>query len=287
MGKIYKSLMFENEISVSLLDTTDVVNKAIEFHNLCPVAAASLGRTLTLASFMTTSLKNEGDSLTVTISGNGVGGHVVVCGESDNSVRGYVDNPQVELPLKPNGKLDVSGFVGNEGRITVVKNLGLKKPYVGTSNIVTGEIAEDFASYYTFSEQQPTGIALGVKIGKNLKCIGAGGLILQPLPNAKEENLVKAEQLLANFTNISTLIEEMGVEQIKNKFFKGVVFNEYSTVYKCSCSKERIDKVLITLGEVELYETVEKEGKVEVNCHFCPEKYVYYKKDIDILLGKK
>ncbi len=286
MGKIYKSLIYDNEISVALLDTTDVVNTAIKYHNLSPVTAASLGRTLTIVSFMTTSLKNDGNTVTVTINGNGLGGHIVACGESDNSVRGYIDNPQLDIPYKPNGKLDVSACVGNEGRITIVKNLGLKEPYVGTSKIVSGEIVEDFVSYYAYSEQQPTAMAVGVKIGVDYSCVGAGGLILQPMPNAKEENIVKAEKLIEEFSQISSLIEEIGVKGIIEKYFNGVEFNVYDTEYKCTCSRERIDKILITLGENELYETIEKEGKIEVDCHFCPEKYVYLKKDIDCLLRK-
>ncbi len=285
MGKIYKALMFDNEISVCLIDTTDVVNTAISYHKTSPVASAALGRTLTVTAFMASGLKIEDDSVTVTISGDGVGGHIVACANSDLTCRGYVDNPQVELPLKPNGKLDVASFVGS-GRITVIKNMGLKKPYTGSAKIVSGEIAEDFASYYTYSEQQPTGIALGVKIGTDHSCIGAGGLILQPMPGASDDNITKAEELLNKFTNISTLIEKMGIEGVKKEYFDTVKFDERVVSYKCSCSKERIDKVLITLGKDELYDTIEKEGKVEVTCHFCPKVYTYYKKDIDELFEK-
>lgn len=286
MGKIYKGLMFNNEISVTLLDTKDIVNTAISHHQLCPVAAATLGRTMTVACFMASGLKNENDSITITISGDGAGGHVVVCADSDLSVRGYVDNPQVELPLKPNGKLDVASFVG-KGRITVIKNLGLKEPYTGSCRIVSGEIAEDFASYYTFSEQQPTGISLGVKIGTDYSCIGAGGLILQPLPNASEEALTQAEDLLGKFSSISSMLESKTPLEIIDEFMPNFNYDVYDTGYKCGCSKERIDRVLLTLGEKELYDTVDSEGKIEVSCHFCPKKYVYERKDVDELLGKK
>lgn len=285
MGKIYKTLMFDEEISVSLLDTTDIVNTAIEHFNLSPVATATLGRALTVVAFMSSNLKNENDSVTVTISGDGAGGHVVVCADSKMNVRGYIDNPAVDLPLKPNGKLDVGACVG-KGRITVVKNLGLKKPYTGSCHIVSGEIAEDFCAYYTYSEQQPTAIALGVKVGKDHKCIGSGGLVLQPMPGAKEENIVKAEELLSHFNEISTLIETIGMDGIKEKYFSGVKFNEYDTAYKCNCSRDRIDRMLITLGEKELYETIEQEGKIEVTCHFCSKRYVYKREDVDKLLNK-
>ena len=288
MDRVVKALIFDNEISVSILETTQMVNRAIEIHNLSPVAAAALGRTMTVATFMATNLKNKDDTLTVTISGDGPGGQIVVCGNHDLCMRGYIDNPNVDLPLKKNGKLDVGGLVG-KGRLTVVKNLGLKEPYTGSSRLISGEIAEDFASYFTFSEQQPTGIALGVKIGKDLKCVGAGGLVIQPMPGASDENIDKAEKLLANFTNISSMIEEYGLEGIIDRFFDGVFFFEYLPKYQCTCSKEYVDKILITLGEKELYDTVEKEGKIEVVCQFCPNKYTYYKEDVDKLLenGKK
>ena len=288
MDRVVKALIFDNEIFVSILETTQMVNRAIEIHNLSPVAAAALGRTMTAATFMATNLKNKDDTLTVTISGDGPGGQIVVCGNHDLCMRGYIDNPNVDLPLKKNGKLDVGGLVG-KGRLTVVKNLGLKEPYTGSSRLVSGEIAEDFASYFTFSEQQPTGIALGVKIGKDLKCVGAGGLVIQPMPGASDENIDKAEKLLANFTNISSMIEEYGLDGIIDRFFDGVFFFEYLPKYQCTCSKEYVDKILITLGEKELYDTVEKEGKIEVVCQFCPNKYTYYKEDVDKLLenGKK
>ena len=286
MGKLLKALIFDDEISLSLLDTTDMINEAINIHGLSPLAAAALGRAMTAVSFMASNLKNDDDNLSVTINGDGVGGSIVVCADSALHIRGYIDEPQVELPLNAAGKLDVAGCVGKRGRISVVRNTGLKEPYTGSCNIISGELAEDFAAYYTYSEQQPTGMALGVKIGKDLKCIGAGGIVLQPMPGAKEENIVKAEELLADFSSVSTLIETIGLNGVVNKYFPDVKFNEYSPVYKCNCSKDYVDRVLITLGEKELYETVKKEGKIEVVCHFCPQKYTYYKQDVDTLLGK-
>ena len=287
MGRLLKTLVFDEEISLSLLDTTDIVNEAIKIHNLSPLAAAALGRTMTAVAFMASNLKNDTDNLSVTIHGDdGVGGSIVVCADSALNIRGYIDNPAADLPLNAAGKLDVAGCVGHKGRISVVKNLGLKEPYTGSCHIVSGEIAEDFAAYYTFSEQQPTGMALGVKIGKDLSCVGAGGIIMQPMPGAKEENIAKAESLLSEFSAISTLIETIGLDGIVEKYFDGVKFDEYAPVYHCNCSKDYVDRVLITLGEKELYDTVEKQGKIEVVCHFCPKKYTYLREDVDTLLGK-
>lgn len=284
MNRVVKALIFNGEISVTLLDTTEMVNSAIDIHGLSPLAAAALGRTMTAATFMATNLKNKDDTLSITITGDGPLGSIVVCGNHDLKMRGYVDNPALELPLKPNGKLDVGKAVG-KGRLTVVKNLGLKEPYTGSARLVSGEIAEDFAAYYTFSEQQPTGMALGVKIGTNLKCIGAGGLVIQPMPGASDESIDKAEKLLAEFSQISTMIEELGIDGIIDKYFDGVFFFEYLPEYKCTCSKEYVDRIIVTLGEKELYDTIDKEGKIEVVCHFCPQKYVYYKEDVDKLLN--
>ena len=286
MGKIYKTLIYDGQISLSVLDTTDVVNKAIELHGLTPLCAAGLGRALTVASFMATSLKDENEKLSVTIDGNGVGGKIVVCADGNLNVRGSIVNPHADLPLKPNGKLDVGGLVGNEGTITVVKNLGLKEPYVGKCKLVSGEIGEDFAAYYAYSEQQPTAIAVGVLV-KNDKCIGAGGVILQPLPDCSEENIGKAEKLIAEFSGVSRKINEIGIDGIIKKYFDEYEFTKYETQYKCGCSREYVDKVLIALGKKELSDIIEKDGKIEVCCEFCDKKYVYGQKDVEELFGEK
>ena len=286
MGKIYKTLIYDGQISLSVLDTTDVVNKAIELHGLTPLCAAGLGRALTVASFMATSLKDENEKLSVTIDGNGVGGKIVVCADGNLNVRGSIVNPHADLPLKPNGKLDVGGLVGNEGMITVVKNLGLKEPYVGKCKLVSGEIGEDFAAYYAYSEQQPTAIAVGVLV-KNDKCIGAGGVILQPLPDCVEENIGKAEKLIAEFSDVSRKINKIGIDGIIKKYFDEYEFTKYETQYKCGCSREYVDKVLIALGKKELSDIIEKDGKIEVCCEFCDKKYVYVQKDVEELFGEK
>ena len=286
MGKIYKTLIYDGQISLSVLDTTDVVNKAIELHGLTPLCAAGLGRALTVASFMAASLKDENEKLSVTIDGNGIGGKIVVCADGNLNVRGSIVNPHADLSLKPNGKLDVGGLVGNEGMITVVKNLGLKEPYVGKCKLVSGEIGEDFAAYYAYSEQQPTAIAVGVLV-KNDKCIGAGGVILQPLPDCAEENIGKAEKLIAEFSDVSRKINEIGIDGIIKKYFDEYEFTKYETQYKCGCSREYVDKVLIALGKKELSDIIEKDGKIEVCCEFCDKKYVYVQKDVEELFGEK
>ncbi len=279
MDVLYKGVAFDGNISVTVIEATQLINRAIEIHKLSPLAAAALGRTMIAATFMSSTLKSEDDRLSVTISGDGVGGHIVVAGDSQMNIRGYIDNPQCDLPLNAKGKLDVAGCVG-KGRLTVVKSMGLKEPYTGSAEIVSGEIAEDFASYYTFSEQQPTGMALGVKIGKDLKCIGAGGVIFQTLPGTTEDAIIKAENLLLGLTDISSVMQSEGAENFVKRAFTDYAYEAFYPKYNCICSKEYIDSMLITLGADELNETLKKEGKIEVLCHFCNTKYVYRETDV-------
>ncbi len=286
MGKIYKTLIYDGQISLSVLDTTDVVEEAIRIHKLSPLCAAGLGRCLTVAAFMASSLKNDDERLSITINGNGAGGKIVVAADGNLNVRGSVANPRADLPPKENGKLDVGGLVGNDGMITVVKNLGLKEPYVGKCRLVSGEIGEDFAAYYAYSEQQPTAIAVGVLV-KNDKCMGAGGVIMQPLPDCREENIEKAEKLIAEFSSVSKMIAGSGAKGLIGKYFSDCEFTEYDTRYKCNCSREYVDKVLVSLGEKEFSDIIREEGKIEVSCEFCEKKYVYFADDEKRLFGNE
>ncbi len=285
MNKILKTLIYDKQLSLAILDTTDMVNDAIKIHNLSPLSAAALGRTMTVTTFMASTLKNASDKLSVTIKGDGVGGEIVVCGNSDLKMRGYIENPYAELPIKENGHLDVGGCVGKNGRITVVKSMGLKEPYSGTANLITGEIAEDFTAYFTYSEQMPTAMALGVKIGTDGTCVGAGGVVIQALPGASDEALFMAEDTIMRMGNISTLIEEKGIDGVADYFFGDYDYTETFPEYKCLCSRDYIEKLLISMGKDELYSIIKERGTVEVNCQFCETDYVFNKDDIDKLLG--
>jgi len=286
MDVLYKGVAFGGKISVTVIEATEMVNQAIKIHNLSPLAAAALGRTLIAATFMSSTLKSAEDRLSVTLSGDGVGGQIVVAGDAALNMRGYIDNPSCELPLNAKGKLDVAGCVG-KGRLTVVKSMGLKEPYTGSCAIESGEIAEDFARYYAYSEQQPTAMALGVKVGKGNVCIGAGGVIFQAMPDADDESLRAAEELALSLTDVSTVMEKTGAGSFVKEKLGDFVYETFTPKYNCLCSKEYIDGVLLTLGYDELCDTCEKEGRVEVACHFCNKKYVYYKKDVDALFGVK
>lgn len=280
MNKLLKGLIFDDGISLSVLDTTQMVNDAIKVHNLTPLTAAALGRTLTVCTFMSSELKNDTDKLSVTVKGDGVGGKITVCGNGHLQMRGSIDNPFANLPLRPDGKLNVGGCVGKTGRITVVKSMGLKEPYSGSSALVTGEIAEDFTAYYAISQQVPTAIALGVKIGVDGKCIGAGGIILQALPFADEKSLIKAESLMEEFKNVSTLIEQIGAEGIIEKYFGKVNYQEYHPEYKCLCSRDYIERLIISLGKEEAEDIIENEGEIRVKCEFCEKEYVFNKEEV-------
>ena len=290
MDILYKGVAFNDKISVTVIEATSLVNEAIKIHKLSPLAAAALGRTMIASTFMASTLKGETDRLSVTLSGNGVGGHIVVAGDTKLNIRGYIDNPQCDLPLNAKGKLDVAGCVG-KGRLTVVKSMGLKEPYTGSAEIVSGEIAEDFAAYYTYSEQQPTGMALGVKIGTNLECVGAGGVVFQVLPDADDLSIDMAENLLMTLFDVSTIMQNEGAESFVKRVFKDYKYETFYPKYQCICSSDYIEKMLLTLGENELRDTVEKEGKIEVHCHFCNKNYTYFKEDVDKLIcravGKK
>ena len=285
MNKLLKTIVFKNEITLSVLDTTDMVNEAIRIHNLTPLAAAALGRTLTVCTFMSSNLKNVSDKLSVTVSGDGVGGKITVCGNGDLDMRGFIDNPNADLPLRSDGKLNVGGCVGKNGRLTVVRSMGLKEPYSGSSELISGEIAEDFTAYYAFSEQQPTAMALGVKIGTDGKCVGAGGVIVQALPGASDESLFLAEEIVKDCANVSTLIEEHGAEWIVNELFFTDKFDVYEPKYNCLCSREYIEKVLISLGKEELEDILEKEGTIKVDCQFCDKIYEFTSSDVEKFFG--
>ncbi len=285
MGKVYKTLIFDGMISLSVLETTDIVNEAIKFHKLTPLTAATLGRTMTASLFMASNLKNEGDKLSVSVCGDGVGGHVIVSVDSALRVRGYIDNPSCELPLNDKGKLDVKGCVG-KGRITVCRSMGLKEPYTGSAEIISGELAEDFAYYYTVSEQEPTAMALGVLMGGDGKCISAGGIVMQALPGCDDQTAQKAQDIILKFQDISAQIQKLSVKGLINEYFKGYYFTERNAEYKCICSSDYIDGLMLSLGKDELYDIINEQGKVQIECQYCDKKYVYDKEKIDKLFEK-
>ncbi len=277
-----------HSIRVFAAFTTNMVEKARKFHNTSPVASAALGRTLTASSMMGIMMKNEKDKLTVQIKGNGPIGNIVVVTNAKGIVKGYVDYPQVEVPLKYAGKLDVGTAVGKEGTLTVIKDLGLKKPYVGSYSLVNGEIAEDFTAYFAYSEQQPSAVALGVLVDTNYSIKAAGGFIVQLLPDASEEIISILEKNLSNIPPISTLIDQGKMpEEILGLVMKELeyeILDKYEVDFECDCSKERLERALISIGKKDIEEILEKDKKAELVCHFCNKAYAFSAEDLNKII---
>lgn len=291
MGKLIRCITSEGAIMVSAVDSTDIVAASEQIHKTSAVVTAALGRMLTAASMMGNMLKGEKNSISIKIDGGGPAGAITVSADSVGNVRGYAVNPVVEIPLKPNGKLDVSGAVGTDGNLYVVKDLGLKEPYSAFVPIASGEIAEDITSYYATSEQIPTVCALGVLVNPDLTVRKAGGYILQLLPFTEDEIITRLEENLTKVKPVSVLLDEgMDIEDIVRDVLQGfeveVIYSQ-EVEYKCKCSREKVEATLAGLGEDELKQMLADEiPTVDVTCHFCETTYSFSKNDIEKILKK-
>lgn len=290
MGKLIRCITSEGAVMVSAVDSTDIVAKAEQIHETSAVVTAALGRMLTAASMMGNMLKGKDNTISLKIDGGGPAGAITVSSDSDGNVRGYAQNNIVEIPLKPNGKLDVSGAVGRDGNLFVTKNLGMKEPYNGFVPITSGEIAEDITYYYATSEQIPTVCALGVLVDTDLSVKKAGGYILQLLPFTENEIIERIEKNLARVKPVTQLLEEgMDIEDIVRDVLEGfdveVIYTQ-EVAYKCKCSREKIEATLAGLGEKELKSMYEDLPQVDIKCHFCNTEYSFSKKDIEKILKK-
>ena len=288
MGKMVKALLCDGEVTITLLKSTNIVSKAIDLFDLSPVAAAALGRTLTMTSLLANDLKNKDDKMTVIINGNGEIGAITVTATNNGKVKGFVGNPQVQTFSTKNGKLDVAKAVGIDGKITVIKNLGFDQPYIGTGTLVSGEIAEDFANYLAQSEQVACAVSLGVLIGTSNECISAGGAFAQVLPGVKKETINKIEEVFSKLNNISSQFDNCATKEFLYLYFghlQPVILSEKNWIYKCDCEKRRIDRVLKTLTKRDVDEIVCEKGAIEIVCQFCGKKYLYSKDDAYGVLG--
>lgn len=265
--------------------TTDLVNEAIRRHDCYPVAAAALGRTMTGALLLAANLKNK-EALTVNIRGDGPLKNITADAVPEGFVRGYVANPHVELPLNDRGKLDVGGGVG-QGLVTVTRFTGLREPMRGSSEIVTGEIAEDLTNYLYVSEQTPSSIGLGVLVDTDLSAKAAGGFIIQPMPDADEETIGRLEENLQKLRPVTTMIDEgKDAREIILEIMNGFEMEFLTTTdlaFRCQCSKERLEDVLLNLNHDDM-ESLIADGQAEVCCHFCGEKYHFSKEELQHLL---
>lgn len=283
--KIVKFLAYNGKVSVVCAKTSNMVEETRKIHDLSPVATAAFGRLITISAIMASNMKNKEDKLTVQIKGNGPLQMMVVTANNKPELKGYVQNPYVDLPLNEFGKLDVGGAVGYDGYINVIKDIGLKEPYIGISPLTSGEIADDFTNYFAKSEQTNSAVALGVLVNKD-GVKSSGGYMITPMPDATDEEITKIEQSIFKAGAISKMLDEnLSLEEIAkritgDKNVKIVQDNIYP-VYKCDCSKESMAKGLATIGKEELQDIIEKDGKAELVCHFCNKKYTFSKEELE------
>lgn len=287
MGKLIRMITSDGAVMAIGLDSTDIVAEAERIHQTSAVVTAALGRLLTAASMMGNMLKGRDDTITLKMAGNGPAGAIIAVADSNGDVRGYPTNPVVEIPLNNVGKLDVSGALGKQGNLYVVKDLGLKEPYNGSVPFVSGEVAEDITAYYAISEQIPTVCALGVLVNPDLTVKTAGGYIIQLLPGADDSTIDKLEKNIAKMRPVTAMLEggmtpQEIIEQALTDFETEVLY-EQETYYSCNCSKDRVERALISLGRDELAAMAQEMEQAEVNCHFCDKKYIFSKKELEKL----
>lgn len=288
MGKIVRYITDDGSAFVIAADTTDVVARAEQIHKTSAVNTAALGRLMTAASMMGDMLKGKDDSITLRLNGGGPAGSVIAVSDSDGNVRGYVQNPVVEIPLNEAGKLDVKGTVGTNGYLFVMKDIGLNEPYVGQTQIVSGEIAEDITNYYATSEQTPTVCALGVLVNPDLTVAAAGGFMIQLLPGCPEEMIDKIEYAMQDIEPVTTMLSNgMSPDDIVKRALKNISIDkldESKIEYRCNCSKERVEAALISTGRESLEEMAASDEDTCVECHFCDRVYKFTPDDIKKLL---
>lgn len=288
MGKIVRYITDDGSAFVIAADTTDVVARAEQIHKTSAVNTAALGRLMTAASMMGDMLKGKDDSITLRLNGGGPAGSVIAVSDSDGNVRGYVQNPVVEIPLNEAGKLDVKGTVGTNGYLFVMKDIGLNEPYVGQTQIVSGEIAEDITNYYATSEQTPTVCALGVLVNPDLTVAAAGGFMIQLLPGCPEEVIDKTEYAMQDIEPVTTMLSNgMSPDDIAKRALKNISIDkldESKIEYRCNCSKERVESALISTGRESLEEMAASDEDTCVECHFCDRVYKFTPDDIKKLL---
>ncbi len=291
MGKLYRAISADGSAFAAVLDAKDIVSEIERIHKTSAVVTAGLGRLTIGASLMGYMLKGKDDSITLRVDADGQTGQLVAISDSMGNVKSCVNNPVVEIPLNAQGKLDVGGAVGHNGTLSVVKDLGLKEPYVGVVPLVSGEIAEDIASYYATSEQIPTVCSLGVLVNPDLSVKSAGGFLVQLLPFADEKCIDVIENNLKKLRPVSAMLADGTTpEEIAGILLDGLEpepLDESEPVYKCDCSRERTEKILISLGKQELSSIADEGKDTSVSCHFCGKEYIFTAEEIGKLAEKQ
>ncbi|MDO4816539.1 MAG: Hsp33 family molecular chaperone HslO [Bacillota bacterium] len=292
MDRILRATAGDGFIKMSAVTARDTVQRAKDIHNCTPTTAAALGRTLCAASILGNLLKEDDGTLTIRINGGGPIGSVIAVSDSMGFVRGYVTEPSVDLPLRADGKLNVGGAVGTDGMFTVSRDIGLKEPYIGSTQLVSGEIAEDLTAYMLESEQIPAACGLGVLIDTDLSVKAAGGFIVQLMPGASDELIDILEENIFMMDQLTTILDEDGLEEVFAQVLKGLPYHivgEDEVGYKCYCSRERVSEAVMGVGKSELEAMIDEGQTVEVSCQFCDTVYEFTPDDLRELLcdGKK
>lgn len=288
MDNLIRCITTDGSARLILINSTQIVNRAVEIHTTAPTATAALGRVLTASAMMGSLLGEKDDLLTVSFKGNGVAGNVMATSDYMGNVRGYIANPAADPAKRQDGKLNVAAAIGAGSMYVLRDAAGLEEPYVGVLEIQSGEIAEDIAAYYAQSEQVPTLCALGVRVGRDYRAISAGGALLQLLPFADEGIIDVIEQNIKGLPPISELVERHTLSEIAGMYLKGIEFEQFDGMrceYRCACSRKKTDKALISLGRQELSEMI-AEGGTELNCKFCDKIYKYSAEELKALLAE-
>lgn len=293
MGKIVRAMTRDGWVKIAAVNGRDMVQRAKDIHQTSPTATAALGRLLCAASLLGNMMKEEDGALTMRMDGGGPLAGVLAVSDSTGNVRGYVGNPQVDLPLKEDGHLNVGGAVGTDGLLTVIRDIGLRDPYVGSTEIVTGEIGEDVAAYMTESEQIPAAVGLGVLVERDLSVAQAGGFIVQLLPGAPEGIIEKLEENIFWMDSVTMQLMdggEQGAEELIRNVLKGMdyhIVEETPVEYRCNCSRERVENVLTTISAPELQDMIEAGEDISVSCQFCDQVYSFSPADLGEILRSK
>lgn len=286
--RIVRAISTDGMVQAAAICSRDLTERARQIHKTLPVATAALGRTLAAASMMGNALKSDGASLTLQFKGGGPLGTVLAVSDNEGNVRGYVTNPHVDIPLRKDGKLDVGTAVGHEGTLTVIKDLHMKEPYVGTIDLLGGEIAEDVAGYFVESEQIPTACALGVLVDRDQSVKAAGGYLIQLMPGAAEDTIAKVEGGIMAAGAVSAILEKNDdPEAMLRTVMSGFDLKILETCpveYRCYCSRERVERALISLGREELEQMLSEQGGCQLTCQFCDAVYEFTAEDIRRLL---
>lgn len=285
---LVRAIGFNGQVRAFAVRSTETVAEAQRRHNTWPIVSAALGRSMTAAVMMGAMLKG-GDKITVKIEGNGPTGPLLIDADAKGDVRGYVTNPHVHFELNEQGKLDVRRAVGTEGTLTIVKDLGMRDMFSGQTPIVSGEIAEDFTYYFATSEQVPSSVGLGVLVNPDNTVLAAGGFILQLMPGCTDETITAIEKHLATIEPVSKMIEkgytpEQILEAVLGEEGQVEVLSKMPVQFQCQCSKERFGAAIIGLGVGEIQQMIDEDGQAEAHCHFCEEKYVFSKQELEGLI---